>query len=149
MKPLEVRLPHGLDQAEVRRRLDRGIERARTEYADKVSAIDAAWESDERLRVDLTVMGMSIAGDIDVLAAELVVRLELPTMAGLFAGRIRSGLEERLGGLLQAPARTSPGHDGGAGGGWADCGGGDHGRPSRAGFAGNLPDTEFGLSSSS
>jgi hypothetical protein len=49
-------------------------------------------------------MGMSIAGDIDVLPAELVVRLELPMMAGLFAGRIRSGLEERLGGLLQAPA---------------------------------------------
>jgi hypothetical protein len=104
VKPLEVRLPHGLDQSEVRRRLDWGIERARTEYADKVSAIDAAWESDERLRLDLTVMGMSIAGDIDVLPAELVVRLELPMMAGLFAGRIRSGLEERLGGLLQAPA---------------------------------------------
>ncbi len=102
MKPLEVRLPHGLDAAEVRRRLDRGIDRARTEYADKVSAIDAAWESDERLRVDLTVMGMSIAGDIDVLPAELVIRLELPMMASLFAGRIRSGLEERLGGLLQA-----------------------------------------------
>jgi hypothetical protein len=104
VKPLEVRLPHGLDQAEVRRRLDQGLERARGQFADKVSAINAAWESDERLRVDLTVMGMAIAGDIDVLPAELVVRLELPAMAGLFAGRIRSGLEEQLGGLLQAPA---------------------------------------------
>jgi hypothetical protein len=47
---------------------------------------------------------MSIAGDIDVLAAELVVRLELPMMAGLFAGQIRSGIEERLGGMLQAQA---------------------------------------------
>ena len=104
MKQLEVRLPHGLDAAEVRRRLDHGLERARTEYADQVTAIDAAWETDERLKVDLTVMGMSIAGDIDVLPAELVVRLSLPLMVGMFAGRIRSGIEERLGGLLQAPA---------------------------------------------
>lgn len=104
MKQLEVRLPHGLDQAEVRRRLDHGLERARTEFADKVTALDAAWETDERLKVDLTVMGMAIAGDIDVLPAELVVRLDLPMMAGLFAGRIRTGIEERLGGMLQAQA---------------------------------------------
>lgn len=102
MKQLEVRVPHGLDSAEVRRRLDHGLERARTEYADKVTSIDAAWETEERLKVDLTVMGMSIAGDIDVLPAELVVKLVLPMMAGLFAGQIRSGIEERLGGLLQA-----------------------------------------------
>jgi hypothetical protein len=103
VKQLEVRLPHELDQAEVRRRLDHGLQRARTEFADKVTAIDAIWETEERLRLDLLVMGLSIAGDIDVLAAELVVRVELPMVAGLFAGRIRSGIEERLGGMLQAP----------------------------------------------
>jgi hypothetical protein len=32
-----------------------------------------------------------------------VVRLQVPGMAGLFAGRIRSGIEERLGGLLGGP----------------------------------------------
>ncbi len=104
MKPLEVRIPHQLDPAEVRRRLDHGIERARTEYADKVTDIESAWASDERLQVTLMVMGMSIASEIDVLPAELAVRLQLPTVAGLFAGRIRSGIEERLGGLLGAPA---------------------------------------------
>jgi len=104
MKSLEVRVPHRLDPAEVRRRLDHGIARARTEYADKVSDLEAEWESDDRLRLTLGVMGMSIAGELEVLPEELAVRLELPTMAGLFAGRIRSGVEERLGGLLGAPA---------------------------------------------
>ncbi len=104
MKSLEVRVPHQLDQAEVRRRIDRGIERARTEYADKVTEIESTWASDERLDLTLVVLGMSIASEIDVLPEELAVRLRLPTMAGLFAGRIRSGIEERLGGLLGAPA---------------------------------------------
>jgi hypothetical protein len=47
-------------------------------------------------------MGMSIASDVEVLPAELVVRLEVPGMAGLFAGKIKSGIEQRLGGLLEA-----------------------------------------------
>ncbi|MBM4023375.1 MAG: hypothetical protein FJ284_14275 [Planctomycetes bacterium] len=102
MKPLEVRVPHRLDPAEVRRRLDYGIERARTEYADRMSDLEACWETEDRLRVTVGVMGMNIAGELEVLPEELAVRLELPTTAGLFAGRIRSGVEERLGGLLAA-----------------------------------------------
>jgi hypothetical protein len=104
VKSLEVRVPHQLDPAEVRRRLDRGIERARTDYADQVTEIESTWQSDDRLDLTLVVMGMSIASEIDVLPGELAIRLQLPTMAGLFAGRIRSGIEERLGGLLGAPA---------------------------------------------
>jgi hypothetical protein len=103
VKSLEVRIPHQLDPAEVRRRLDRGIDRARTEYAEKVTEIESSWASEERLDLTLVVMGMSIASEIDVLPEELAVRLQLPTMAGLFAGRIRSGIEEQLGGLLGAP----------------------------------------------
>jgi hypothetical protein len=103
VKSLEVRVPHRLDPAEVRRRLDHGIERAKTDYADQVTEIESAWRTDDRLDLTLVVMGMSIASEIDVLPEELAVRLQLPTMAGLFAGRIRSGIEERLGGLLGAP----------------------------------------------
>jgi hypothetical protein len=45
-------------------------------------------------------MGMNFDGSIDILVEELLVQLELPGMAKLFAGKIREGIEERLGGLL-------------------------------------------------
>ena len=99
---MEVRIPHRLDPLEVRRRLDAAVVRARDDYADKVGAIDATWQDDGKLAVNLDVMGMSIASDVEVLPAELVVRLEVPGMAGLFAGKIKSGIEQRLGGLLEA-----------------------------------------------
>jgi hypothetical protein len=102
VKSMEVRIPHRLDPLEVRRRLDAAVVRARDDYADKVGAIDATWRDDGRLAVNLDVMGMSIASDVEVLPAELVVRLEVPGMAGLFAGKIKSGIEQRLGGLLEA-----------------------------------------------
>jgi len=100
VKQLEVRLPHGLSPEEVRRRLDRAVEKARAEYAEQVGPIDAEWKGDEQLDIGLTVMGMRIDGNLNVLPQELVVRVGVPGMAALFAGRIRSGIEERLGGLL-------------------------------------------------
>lgn len=103
MKSLEVRVPHALGRDEVRRRLDAAVVRARDEYADKVGGIDASWEGEDRLKLMLTIMGMDIGSEVEILVAELVVRVDVPGMAGLFAGRIKDGIQERLGGLLGAP----------------------------------------------
>ena len=45
-------------------------------------------------------MGMQIDSEVEIQASELLVRVQIPGMAGLFAGRIKQGIEERLGGLL-------------------------------------------------
>jgi len=100
VKSLEVRVPHELEPAEVCRRLDDAVSRARQDFADKVSELEASWESPDRMRLLMVVMGMKIDSSVEVLRQEAVVRLQVPGMAGLFAGRIRSGIEERLGGLL-------------------------------------------------
>lgn len=102
MRPLEVRVPHALEKVEVRRRLDAAVLRARDEYAGTTGPIDASWASDDRLVVGLDVMGMRIGGEVEILAAEILVRVELPAMASLFAGRVREGVQDRLGGLLGA-----------------------------------------------
>ena len=104
MKSLEVRVPHALGRDEVRRRLDAAVVRARDEYADKVGGIDASWEGEDRLKLMLTIMGMDIGSEVEIHVEELVVRVDVPGMAGLFAGRIKDGIQERLGGLLGAPA---------------------------------------------
>jgi hypothetical protein len=104
VKPIEVRIPHGLDKAEVRQRLDQAVVKARDEYADQVGDIAATWQGDDRLDVTFTVMGMEIGSDLEILDQEILVRLELPGMVGMFAGRIREGITARLGGLLTGPA---------------------------------------------
>jgi hypothetical protein len=102
VKSMEVRIPHSLEEGEVRRRLDAAVSRARDDYAGKVGAIDSKWHDDGRLQLSLDVMGMAIESDVEIMPAELIVRLEVPGMAGLFAGKIKSGIQERLGGLLEA-----------------------------------------------
>lgn len=100
MKAIEVRVPHTLERDEVRRRLDDALVRARQEYAATVGEIEAEWEAEDRLRVLLTVSGMKFDGTVDILVEELVVALQMPGMAALFSGRIREGIQERLGGLI-------------------------------------------------
>jgi len=100
LKAIEVRVPHTLERDEVRRRLDDALVRAREQYAAAVGDIEASWEGEDRLRVLLTVSGMKFDGTVEILVEELVVALQVPGMAALFAGRIREGIEERLGGLI-------------------------------------------------
>lgn len=100
MKAVEVRVPHELGREEVRRRLDAAVVRARDEFGEKIGAIEATWEGEDRMRLLMTVMGMQIDSEVELQVAALLVRLQIPGMAALFAGRIKQGIEERLGGLL-------------------------------------------------
>jgi hypothetical protein len=100
LKSIEVRVPHGLEREEIRRRLDRALVTAKQEYAAAVGDIDATWEADDRLRVNLTVSGMTFDGTLEILVEEILVSLQVPGMAALFSRRIREGIEERLGGLI-------------------------------------------------
>ena len=104
MAPLEVRIPHTLSREEVHQRIDAAIVRAKSEYEPQVGPIQADWNDQEQMIVGLNVMGMPISGQIDVLDAEVLVKIELPSMASMFSGRIRQGIEERLGGLLAGPS---------------------------------------------
>lgn len=99
MKDLEVRLPHTLSIEEVRLRIDRALEVARDQYGTTVGPIEASWAG-EVLSVQFTAMGMGFTGRAENLPQELLIRVQLPGMASLFAGRIRQGIEERLGGLI-------------------------------------------------
>lgn len=99
MNDLEVRLPHGLSSEEMRVRLDRAVVVAREQYSDTVGPIEADWAG-EVMSVRFSAMGMAFDGQVESLPQELVVRVRLPMMASLFAGRIREGIEERLGRLV-------------------------------------------------
>lgn len=103
MPPLEVRVPHSLGREELKRRIDAAIGRAREEYEPQVGPIKADWVEAHRLAVGLSVMGMPFDGHVEVQETEVLVQVQLPGMVSMFAGKIRDGIQERLGGLLAAP----------------------------------------------
>lgn len=99
MKTLEVRVPYEITREEIKRRMDEALVKAREEYGSQVGPINAAWQGDQ-LKVQLSAMGMSFSGTIDIEDKDLLVKLGLPGMASLFSGKIKAGIEERLGSLI-------------------------------------------------
>lgn len=89
-----------MEPEEVRRRLDEALVKAQSEYAQSVGEITAQWEGDDKMRFNLAVAGMKFDGSLEILLEELLVELQLPVAAALFKGRIREGIQERLGGLV-------------------------------------------------
>lgn len=99
MKTLEVRVPYTITREELKRRLDEALVKARDEYGSQVNALEAAWDGD-LLKAHVAVMGMSFNGTIEIEEKDLLVKLGLPGMASFFSGKIKAGIEERLGSLV-------------------------------------------------
>ncbi len=99
MKTLEVRVTYTISREELKRRMDDALVKAREEYGSQVKAMDAVWEGDT-IRANVSVMGMNFQGTIAIEEKDLLVKLGLPGMASLFSGKIKAGIEERLGSLV-------------------------------------------------
>ena len=102
MSPLEVRIPHNLGVDGARGKIDAAITRARAQYESQFGPIHANWDQDNQLSVQFSAMGMPFKSQVEVLPEELVIQIELPAMASMFAGKIREGIEQQVGALIKA-----------------------------------------------
>jgi hypothetical protein len=92
-KAITINIPHELGRAEARRRIDEGFERFSHQMGGVAGAVTKSWDGD-RLAYQLTAMGQSISGTIEVM--ETVVKLEvlLPNLLGMIAGKLKGRLQK-------------------------------------------------------
>ena len=105
-KPLVVDLPHSLGAEEAKRRIDKNIGKLGNHIPGGASNVNTRWEGD-RLYLDVSAMGQTVASQIDV--QEKVVRLEvlLPGILGMFGDKIAGFLRRRGGELLEDKSKKS------------------------------------------
>ena len=99
---MEIRLPHNLGVGGAREKIDAAIVRARAKYEPQFCPIQAYWDQDNQLSVEFAAMGMPFKSQVEVLPEELVIQIELPAMASMFAGKIREGIEQQVGAFIKA-----------------------------------------------
>lgn len=89
--PVSVDIPHQLGRAAARARITGGVGRLGEWIPGGVAAMKNEWSGD-RMLIEVSAMGQTVSGHVDV--ADDVVRLELqlPGMLGLFADTIREKL---------------------------------------------------------
>jgi hypothetical protein len=89
--PLTVSIPHQLGRVEARRRIEAGFTKMLHALPGGGVARSERWDGDS-LTFSVGAMGQTVAGVIDVLDAEVQMKIELPGVLGMIAG----GLKQRL-----------------------------------------------------
>jgi hypothetical protein len=92
---LNLAVPHTLDRAEARSRLEAFSGRIRAKYEGQVKDVKEWWEGDT-LCFGFRTLGINIEGRVTVEDDRLTVDGNLPFSAMMFKGKIESSLREEL-----------------------------------------------------
>lgn len=92
---MRVAVPHSLDRAEVRRRLDT----RRDDMADFVpgglAQIETSWLGEDRMQMVIRAMGQALTGHVDVEDSQVVFEIDLPPALSFVEPMISGALEDK------------------------------------------------------
>jgi hypothetical protein len=98
-KPICVNIPHTLGKVEARRRIQQGFADIQRSMGFGMLSAKERWEED-RLHFEVSGLGQSLVGRLDVLADSIQIQLDLPGMlaalADSLAARLRDGTRKLL-----------------------------------------------------
>jgi hypothetical protein len=90
--PIIVDIPHKLDRAAVRARLEGGMGKLATLFPSGAT-VEHRWEGDS-LHFTARAMGQTVVSRLDVLDSHVHAEVDLPPMLALLAARVRGQLEQ-------------------------------------------------------
>lgn len=105
MANLTVSIPHQLTRAEAKRKVEDCLSQLRTQYGSTVTKLEERWTGDT-LDFSFTVMGFAINGQAFVEDTAVRVEVALPWPAAMFAGDIKSRIEQEGRKLLGASPKV-------------------------------------------
>jgi len=97
---MRIAIPHALDRAEVRRRIKARSNEIASFVPIPMARVTTDWLDEDRMALNVAVMGQSIDGRIDIGEREVVFEIDLPPALGfvepMIAGSIRQKGTELL-----------------------------------------------------
>jgi hypothetical protein len=93
-EPLIVSIPHHLGKDEAMRRLKSGLTAARAKFGSVLTVVDERW-TDDRLQFNVSALGQSASGTIDVAEDHVVMEVALPWLIGQFATKLLPLIREQ------------------------------------------------------
>jgi hypothetical protein len=92
-QPFVVMVPHRLGRQAARDRLERGLDRIRSEIAAYAAAVESDWV-DDRLTFSVRAVGQTFGGTMDVLDDAVRVEVDLPWLVALLAETIAARIRQ-------------------------------------------------------
>ena len=101
-KPLIVSIPHHLGREEAARRIESGLTAARANYSAFLTIREETWTGD-RLAFNLSALGQSAVGLIDVADDHVRLEVQLPWLLAMVAEKLAPAIRKEGTLLLEKP----------------------------------------------
>lgn len=98
---MRVAVPHALDKAEVRRRLDTRTPELAGRMPGGVAQVDHEWLGEDRMRLSVGALGQFVTAFLDVEERQVVVEIELPPQLGFVGGIVEKAIRDNTVKLLR------------------------------------------------
>lgn len=91
---MRVTLPHQLDAAEVRRRLEARKGEIAEYFPPGMAAMESAWASEDRMDFTVAIVGQQIGGAVDIAEDHVVITVDLPFMLNFLGGQVERSVRK-------------------------------------------------------
>jgi Putative polyhydroxyalkanoic acid system protein (PHA_gran_rgn) len=103
-RPLIVSIPHRLGREEATRRIKSGLTAARTNYSALLTIHEETWSGD-RLAFNLSALGQSAVGFIDVADDHVRLEVALPWLLAVLAEKFTPAIRKEGTLMLEKPRK--------------------------------------------
>ncbi|MEE4206054.1 MAG: polyhydroxyalkanoic acid system family protein [Erythrobacter sp.] len=97
---MRVTLPHQLDPAEIRRRLEARKGEIAGYFPAGMADFDSRWASEDRMDFTVAIVGQTIRGRVEIAPDHVVIEVDLPMMLGFLSGTIEQSVKKEATRLL-------------------------------------------------
>lgn len=92
---MRVAVPHSLGKEEARRRFTSRSHEFASAFPGGMAQVDARWPNEDRLMLDVTAMGQTVAAQIDIEESAVVLDVSLPPALAFIEPMIRNAIETK------------------------------------------------------
>ncbi|MDY7097255.1 MAG: polyhydroxyalkanoic acid system family protein [Pseudomonadota bacterium] len=91
---MRVRLPHELDRAEVRRRLEERKGEITEYFPEGMATLKSDWRDDDHMDFSVAIAGQKIGGAVDIADDYVVISVALPLLLTFLEGKVERSVKK-------------------------------------------------------
>jgi hypothetical protein len=92
---MRIALPHSLGREEVRRRLHARSGEIAGLFPGGMAEVAVGWPHEDRMSLDVTAMGKTMAGAVEISEHEVAFMIELPAALSFVEPLVKSAIESK------------------------------------------------------
>ena len=91
---MKVRLPHQLEKAEIRRRLEERKDEIVDYFPEGMASLDSRWKGEDHMDFVVGIAGQRINGSVDIADDHVVIDVNLPLILSFIGKKVEESVRK-------------------------------------------------------